>query len=377
MWKLLRSERTFGDQYGPIPSSLHIRPTSHGSTQSGRWIAPGPGLLDHPRLLPRPRSLRAPELRWSVHEDAVVRSSLSGIVKGHHLLIGPGLQQAIRWHDTHRFGDFSKGPMVLGPFGPARLHRAELTEALPEGIFLGGFGRGAYYHHLVERVSKLPALEFLPADLRGLPLLVPDEVLEVPGLLDAMALLAPMNQLIGLHRSTEYVVGRLVWIDEPTVWTARDTAMTMHLRAVRSFRSAVLSALSIVPAVDSDVRLFIVRGDVARSSNERELLHIAESLGLNPWRPELASFADQVATWSRAHCVVGDSGAAWTGVIFSPADSVGIIHRFDSGASGWEALAEVGGRGITHLFADGPSRRVDPESFAHCLQRIPRHPAKS
>jgi capsular polysaccharide biosynthesis protein len=250
-----------------------------------------------------------------------------------------------------------KNALLHGEGERVHVRRTGRRVRIPEGIFLGGFAPRAYFHHLAERISRLPLVEHLPAEYRGFPLLVPAETLDWPGLVDATELIAPGRELVPLSWENEYQVERLVWIDEIHRWTAGHPGVVTHLDAMGLFRRRVLDAAGITPQAENGLRLFIVRGERRRSPNESELAEASEQLGFVQWKPEQWSFVEQVRMWARAEVVVGDDGAAWTGAVFSPEGSSGLVVT-DQLPSGWPHLGRVGRRSIQ-------LHRVRSTSYGH------------
>jgi len=346
--------------------SLRLRSSAHGSVRSGR-LTDGSVLVDHPRLALRPTGTRLHPLRWHIHRDATVTASVSAIITDAGIHISPSVRTAIAWSGWRRQDAFSKGPLLVRGHGRVELDRAPRLERLEDGIFLGGFAPTAFYHHVIERVLKLAFLPSISLDLRDVPLLVPREVLDDERFLEPIHLLAPDNTLIGLDPDTEYRVKRLVWVDELSVWGRKDSCFIADVDAVRFAREAVLDRLGIRPQVDHSMKLHIRRGVLARSDNDSELFRISSDHGFIAWRPEELSFADQVRAWSSAGSVVGDTGAAWTNVVFSPAGSRGAVLRLDRRASGWSSLATVGRRRMTELFSEPGSARFIPDDLYRWL----------
>jgi hypothetical protein len=318
--------------------TLKVRPIHLESTASGE-LSTDPRVLltsrKHPDVI---EEVELPLPHWYLHERVTVRSDLPGLIKGGQLLAGELFREALSSGQP-----LVKNSVLHGLRERALVRRSGPQVRLENGIFLGGFAPRAYFHHLAERLSRLPLLQLVPEEFRGLPLLVPEETLDWHGLAALTELLAPDNKVIGLSWEREYVVRRLLWLDEIHRWTAGHPGVTTFVEPMNRFRRAVHEALNIRPRVEAGLRLFVVRGPLRRSPNEERLVDEAAEFGFVPWRPETLPFAEQVAMWSKAEAVVGDDGAAWTGLIFSPLGSVGLVLT-DQAPSGWSHLSLIGGR---------------------------------
>jgi capsular polysaccharide biosynthesis protein len=109
--------------------------------------------------------------------------------------------------------------------------------------------------------------------------------------------------------------------------------------------------------------LYLDRGDRRRSARAPEYRARAERAGFRAWSPETVSFADQVAIWSRIEAVTGESGAAWSGVLFAPEGSRGLVVN-DGTASGWPHLSRISGMETRVI------RPMDVEDFACSLRDL-------
>jgi len=335
---------------------LHVRDLSASTTTSGTLLSAGPGLRtteDDPDAL---REIEFPAVSWSLHRGVRVRSDLPAVVSGRSLLVGPLLNESL----THGEPALSKNSVLQGRSDRAVIRRSGRTIRLPRGIFLGGFGPRAYFHHLCERVSRLTLLDHLPAEFQEFPILVPEETLKVQSLVDATRLLAPDRDLIPLSWEDEYLVDELVWMDEIHRWVAGYPGVVTHTQAMRIFRERILESLSIEPRTEPGLRIFVDRGEHRRSPEAEHFPEIARSFGFTVWRPEQSSFATQVRKWARIEAVVGESGAAWSGALFAPQHARGLVVT-DGSASGWPHLGRISGMEVDLL------RTSDPARFARAL----------
>lgn len=297
-----------------------------------------------------------PPPRWSLHHSVRLRSDLPAVISRRSLLAGPLLRESL----GSTAGPLTKNAVLLGYPDRVWVRRTGRTHYLPEGIFLGGFAPRAYFHHLGERISRIALMDLLPSELQDLPILVPEETLRIESLVDALRLLAPVAELIPLRWQDEYRVERVVWMDEVHRWTAGYPGAITHIEAMHRFRRRVLERLGVEPRVEPGLHLYVARGERRRSPEETALERVAIACGFEIWRPDETSFADQVSLWSRAECVAGESGAAWTGALFASEGSRGIVVS-DELASAWPHLGRISGMGVRLL------RSYDPERFRTAL----------
>ena len=313
------------------------------------------GRLSRGSLLQR----ELPALNWSIHADVVVRAHMTGFLSSTGLHVSPLTARSVQEHVLVRDGAYRKGPVEFGRAG-AFVKRTAERECIAEGVFLGGFAPTAYFHHLTERLALLAHLSSLPQSLGDVPLLVPEESLKTQTFVEIMRLIAPNHQVFALSRSREYLVRRLIWLDAGIHW--RNRSIAVHAASLRAFRIRLLDELGITATADPSLRLHIRRGSSRRTENEDELIEVSQSFGFCPWSPEGAPIAEQVRRWATAGFVIGDSGAAWTGLIYSPVNSHGLVFSPRNASTGWSGLAAVGGRTVfEHRVLSRRERRVNPE----------------
>jgi hypothetical protein len=322
---------------------LQIALATDYARSSGELVHSGTGFKtseDTPDLI---KEVAFPTVNWSTHRRVTVRADLSGIINGRRLLVSPTVRDALEVH-----GPIRKNSLLEGHADRATVRRWGAEINIPRGIFLGGFGPFAYYHHLCERISRLSFMSDLPEKYRTFPILAPSRAISIESLVAATRLLAPSQKIISIERKKEYLVGELVWVDEIHRWTSGYPGAVTSREGMERFRREILSALNIVPQRRPGVRLYIVRGPLRRSVNEDALLREARRLGFTAWHPQQHSFAEQVRTWSSAEVVVGDGGAAWSGCLFAAEGSKGLVVT-DHSAAAWPHFGCISGMDVRML----------------------------
>ena len=193
------------------------------------------------------------------------------------------------------------------------------SEALVDGIFLGGNGSFNYYHWMLE---VLPKLEFLTPDDRALPLLVPEEATRVPSLALALSRAAPNQPVVRLDargRRIERVVIYSGPRDSPlnlrSGCRSEPGDYRMRNDSVDFLREKLMNV-----ADESDGlgdRIFLIRPKTRRLYNETEIETVCAKRGFVSIQPELLSLDEQIAAFQNARVIVGPSGAAWTNLVFT------------------------------------------------------------
>ena len=326
--------------------------TDHESAASGRLFDECVGVRSSVTRAGELESGRVPALSWRIVRRASVRSDAPLFIAS-----GTGHLSALplasrRLHAAIKRGVYDKGPLTIGVRSDClALKPAKSDVMLASGIFLGGFAPAAIFHTMVERLPILAFIQYLPESTHDFPLLVPQEALKYCQIVEAIQTLAPERQIYALKRGANYTIDRLAWVDEPAFWRPANNIYLSHTVALKSYRDFVLNDLGTNNQASVHDRIFIERGPRSRAANEEELIDAAREWGFVPWRPEESSFREQVATWHGARYVIGDTGAAWGGLLFASHGLGGLIHTFSSQLLGWPGLARISGSHLRTLRA--------------------------
>ena len=257
-----------------------------------------------------------PAVSAFVFDDAIVRGCSSSV-----LLADGFVLEGIHGIGGDR-GHFVAGHLMAHGTESAIVRRSR-PSPIPAGIFLGGNGAFNYYHWMVE---LLPKLEFLP-DIAGLvdgmPLLVAEEAASIPTIRAGLDLLRGDRPIVVLERDTSYTVGRLIYVNAPSVCPfnlrARERLAVGDFRlrpeSIQFVRRGLTRRSAAQPVGEG--RIFLARGRQRRDYNQAELIQVAERRGFIAVHLEAMALDEQVATIQTAAVIVGPSGAAWTNLIFA------------------------------------------------------------
>jgi hypothetical protein len=260
----------------------------------------------HPRLAQRAR-VSLPDF----YRIGLARPLLAG-AEGMVFLPGGGAALELAFHPANltAFPPFNGRP--LGKPRPA-----------PGAYFslLQRFGAGGnYYHWLCDTLPRLYAWSGLTPETR---LIVP-AFLPTPQKDALTAVGVPAERCIPFDGEETWELERLEF--------APPTAPSGYHRpaAIAWLRERVLSAF---PAPSGGpVRLFVSRAGAPRRRlvNEEEVLRALAPFGFEPVRLEDLGFAEQVALFRRADCVIGPHGAGFANLVFSP-ETTRVIEFFEPG----------------------------------------------
>ena len=263
------------------------------------------------------------------------------------------------------------------------------------GIHIGGAGAFNWYHFVIECLPKAFLAQTLPSEFDDFPLLVPEECMRIPSFSDALALFSAGRPLRFMRRDECVLVNRLVVFDEvsigpfnlvPGLWPGIGD-YCQHDKVLRAFITEFRSKLlSLSPGLDDGRRIFLRRPGVRRKYNQEELIEIAANYGYEPISPESFSLKEQVTAFANASSVIGPSGAAWVGMIFSerPLRGLSWLPRPYRHFCSYSTLASLLGHRIDFLEARTQRAlkstgdaytaeyRICPIEFENALQQITR-----
>lgn len=190
------------------------------------------------------------------------------------------------------------------------------------GIMAFGTGVENWYHWLIEILPTVYLARNLPSEYDAYPIVVPEDVLNIPQFKESLDLVRGTRDVDFLKRDL-YRFESLIAVDRLTrepmnlrsgVWPrAEDYALDPE--ALQDYRGYILSKLQ-VEGESADRKLFLARGNNRRPYNQDELLAIAEAHGFEAVYPERLSFKEQVQLFSTAKYIVGPSGAAFANILF-------------------------------------------------------------
>lgn len=299
---------------------------SRGSIESGEFYAPSPAVvsrcqeLQTPFVAPDPEQF--PAVTWSVWANAAVTNNrfFPYLVDPSQVMIQPRRVPG-PWRLSYRHNRllWSNGRRALVDIGQGP------RMSIERGIFLGGRDFGNWYHWLIDGLPQLHLANRLPAHYRDWPVLIPEQIFRYPSMVDALELFRHGRDMIVVPEWTMVEAQKLIWIDalELTNLPQRPPPASpdprIHLlqrEGMESYRDVYLDAFA-SDVTRHDRKIMLVRDGSRRSYNQDEAIAVAEEFGFEPWSPETLSLAEQVRLFRESKWVLGPSGAAFAGLLFS------------------------------------------------------------
>lgn len=283
-----------------------------------------------------------------------------------------------------RYADMQYDKTVLAQGRGHLLVQRPVPDAqLPEGIWMTGLGSDQFGHWFGEFLPKLLYYEAHPR-VRDLPLIIDADMPQQH--VDFLHAMAP-NPIHVLPRGSSLAVGRL-WV-APTTTFRPVTLFANHALPVhelgtlvpsvlRAMRERVLAALPDRP--DGPRRLYLSRRKRAWRLllNEDDLIARMAQLGFTVVYLEDMSFAEQVAAFRHAECVVAPASSAVNNLVFAPPGVKTILIQgpgYNSDtmigpfmALGYDNWTVLVGEPAARTPGWQDNTRIDPERVIHCVR---------
>ena len=297
-----------------------------GAVESGVFFEKSPAVVSRCQELGtafvEPEPEHFPAVGWSVWEKAEVVNNryFPYLLGGNTLMIGP--KRVPGPYDVVKRKNrvvYARGDDVL-----VNRYQGERM-VVDQAIFLGGRDFTNWYHWLVDGLPSLHLANRLPAHLRNLPVLVPEQIYRYPSMVEALEVFRDGRDLIVVPEWTMVRAKKLVWIDplevsnipKSVVASAREPRIhLLHREGMESYRDVFLARFA-PKKLKATRKIVLAREGGRRSYNQEDALAVAEEFGFEPVYPEKLSLGEQVHLFRQASHVLGPSGAGFAGLLFS------------------------------------------------------------
>lgn len=299
-------------------------------------------------------SVCLPDIHYYVFETARISATSSSVILNDKQVI---MDRAIG-PDQNKYD--CAGGHIIAHGGDTAVVRLGKTEAIKNGIFLGGNGSYNYYHWVVEILAKLEFLSKLPEQYQKYPLLVSEDVVRIPTFRETLELFAKGCELIVLSKQLSYVVDELIYINSPNnlpfnlfgnqkFKCAYVTIDSLSINYVRKI--ALQDALRTPAHSNYPKKIFLYRKSGLRNYNQDEVFGYLSTFGFTIIFMEDLSFLEQVRTVHHADFIVGPTGAAWTNLIFCRSGAKGLCWMAEEFGdfSAYSSIAGMAGVDLRYL----------------------------
>jgi capsular polysaccharide biosynthesis protein len=199
------------------------------------------------------------------------------------------------------------------------------SNAIENGIFIGGNGSWNYYHWMIEILVKLQFIEKLPNKFHKYPLLLSEEVQKIPSFIESLNLLNSQSPRIFLKNKQCYKIKNLIYISSPNNLLFNSKNDTKQTPMFNYFRSESILFLrqnflkNCTKNIDEGKypkKLFLARKNNRRQYNQDSIFSLIEPFGFTKCFMEDYSLCEQINLFKFATHILGPTGAAWTNLIF-------------------------------------------------------------
>lgn len=231
-------------------------------------------------------------------------------------------------YDYEDKGRYSFGPLKAGKGGKLLIETVDCERTVERAINLCGFAATNYFHFTIEIVSKLSLLNE-STDYREWPLLIDSAVTQVPQLMQLLDMVnVEKREYITVPYAASVKVKKLVH-PSMTIWMPLNVKKQSYLSLednVMSQRALnwIEKSASCYIKEQEDLLIYLSRKDClnSRIDNEEEVIQLLIEKGFEICYLEKMTFYEQVELFSRAKCIVGATGAAFTNVVYCHSNTI-------------------------------------------------------
>lgn len=235
------------------------------------------------------------------------------------------------------------------------------AEHIEEGIFLGGNGSSNYYHWLVEILPKFQFIPLLPDAIAKYPLLVNEDIENIPTLKEVLKYFSSNHELIYLKNNRSYIVKKLAYIESPSnlpfnlrekvrykcsyTWIREDSVYYIRNLILKNLDDATYTPIN-------TKRVFLCRKNVRRNYNQDEVFSLLQKHDFVKVYMEDLGFISQVQLMQQAEWIVGPTGAAWTNLIFCRKEAKCLCWMAEEYAefSAYSTIARIIGVDLRYIY---------------------------
>lgn len=315
--------------------------------------------------------IQHPDLHFRIFQNARVSAHSSSVVLGDKKLFLETLPESkvdIDYRAGHVFMHGVRAALV----------KVGKAEPLEQGIFLAGNGAYNYYHWLIEIAAKCQFLTNLPARYTNYPLLVSQEVRDIPTFKKILNVLAEEREVIYLKPSQSYVVNNLVWIDTPNLLPFNmvgDNQLRVEDCYIRKasidyLRSKLLQEQCEHDGTVQAERVFLARTPGKRDYNQDEVEVLLKEYGFSVVYMEKLDYEAQIEVIRAAKYIIGPTGAAWTNLQYANSGTTCLCWMAEEygGFSAFSNIAHIVGADMHYL--RGKTGETEISQIYKCSYRV-------
>lgn len=236
------------------------------------------------------------------------------------------------------------------------------VQNLEKGIFIGGQYHSNWFHWCWEIVSRISVLKKVQIDLSKYPVLVPNDILDIPNLHTFLEYLLDGLEVHYILPRSNYKVKSLVLADAPMCampalkpeLACRNVSFAQINRdALGDYRNLIKSSIK-ANKKEFPRKIFLGRKHKNRTYNQEEVFNFFQKLGFEMVYCEDLDVSEQYTLFSQAVAIVGPTGASWSNLLFCNSNCKALcwMPNFDNKIPLYAAIGNSLGIDIRYAFFD-------------------------
>ena len=298
------------------------------------------------------RKTNLPSLHPKVISDVIINCASSAFRQDSKVLL-----------PDHAFGneriDIAERQLLYWHSVDRAIIRNHDVAEIDKGICVFGSAAQNWYHWMLEILPAASLATKLKGEWSFAPLLVPEHCAVSKPFYDSLKAVAPNKEILFLKRQTNYQIGSLLVFDCASVsplnlvrseWL-RLSDYKQNLAALAFHRDRVLKDLKIKTRLPQR-KIFLSRHGRDRKYNQLEVEDTLRDYNFEVVYPETLTFLEQVQMFRDARIIVGPSGAAFTGILFSQstARALSWVPEEYQEFCSFSNIAELNNFNMTYIF---------------------------
>jgi hypothetical protein len=239
-----------------------------------------------------------------------------------------------KWHSkTDKICMYSNHTIKKHSKTNALIRNLNENKSIEKFIYIGGTFVDNYYHFLIEIISKVEYIKFIPNSL-NYPIIFDNSIQNIQSFQTIIKIILKDFQVIYAD-DKDFYFGKDIWyITSPNITSPNITFDDFYKTEYTKTRPNSINYLKnkLLEKIDYDQikiktynKVFISRKSKTRPYNQDEISDIAIKYGFECVFFEELNLYEQMYLMQNANYIIGPTGAAWTNLIFAKENSKGLI----------------------------------------------------
>lgn len=230
---------------------------------------------------------------------------------------------------------------------------------IEKGIFLGGSWPYNWYHWVINILSKIELLNYLPKKYHNYPILVPQIIRSLQNHQSLLKKVFKNNTIIYLDENNWHKINEVIWLDSPAINIPQFKDLptgiklmdiNIHWDIMKAYQDRLVSLIKIKQSKYK--RIFLARKQEKRTYNQDEVFEMLKKYNFTAIYLEDLTISEQQNIINGANFITGPTGAAWTNLIFCKENTKALIWMPEvvRNESDFANLAYLSNSTLTHYY---------------------------